>query len=105
MKLSWFGFAFAAALAAAAPSADLAPALYAQTAMCNLSGYKAAPGAKCARRGSVYVRPERMSSREGQGFVNNLSREDVLRLDPGRSVAHLEYEESTGEVFLCASSS
>jgi hypothetical protein len=44
MRLSWFGFAFAAALAAAAPSPGIAPALYAQASMCNLGGYKAAPG-------------------------------------------------------------
>jgi len=53
MKLSWFGFAFAAALAAVAPSPGIAPALYAQASTCNLSGYKAAPGLTAAVAGDA----------------------------------------------------
>ena len=53
MRLSWFGFAFAAALAAVAPSPGIAPAVYAQASMCNLSGYKAAPGLTAAVAGDA----------------------------------------------------
>jgi hypothetical protein len=53
MKRSWFGFAFALVLAAAAPRPDLAPSLSAQTATCNLSGYKAGPGLTAAVAGGT----------------------------------------------------
>jgi hypothetical protein len=53
MRLSWFGFAFAAALAAVAPSPGIAPAVHAQASMCNLSGYKAAPGLSAAVAGDA----------------------------------------------------
>ena len=53
MRLSWFGFAFAVALAAAVPSPDIAPALYAQSSMCSLSAYKPAPGLVASVAGDV----------------------------------------------------
>ena len=53
MKLSWIGFAFAVVLAAAAASPDVGRAVYAQAPMCNLSGYKAAPGLTAAVAGDA----------------------------------------------------
>ena len=53
MKLSWFGFAFAAGAGCRCAASRFAPTLYAQTAMCNLSGYKAAPGLTAAVAGDA----------------------------------------------------
>ena len=44
---------FALAVAAAAPYPEAAPALFAQAPMCNLSGYKAAPGLTAAVAGDT----------------------------------------------------
>ena len=53
MTRSWIGLMFALAVAAAAPYPDVAPALFAQAPMCNLSGYKAAPGLTAAVAGDT----------------------------------------------------
>jgi hypothetical protein len=53
MTRSGLGFVFALAAAAAVPSPDTAPALFAQAPTCSLTGYKAAPGLAAAQAGDA----------------------------------------------------
>ncbi len=53
MTRASLGFVFALAVAAALPSPDASPALYAQAPACSLTGYKAAPGLSAAVAGDA----------------------------------------------------